>query len=127
MSEQSPAGRTVEGTPFWTALEEGHLSVQRCLACGRTVFYPRVSCPHCHADRLEWGRHDGTGHVYSFTVVHRRDAEPYAVALVEIAESTRLLARVAPEDRAGVSVGTPIALDVEDLDGQRWFVARPLS
>lgn len=122
-SQSRPAARTGEATPFWTALEDGYLCVQQCRACTSTVFYPRVSCPHCHSNELEWIRHDGTGRVYSFTVVHRRDAEPYSVALVEIAESARLLARVSPGDRAEITIGCQVVLDIADFDGQPWFVA----
>src|SRR5690606_28742270 len=35
---------------FFDALAAGSLKIQRCDACSRHVFYPRVQCPHCGAD-----------------------------------------------------------------------------
>ena len=40
--------------PFWDGAREGRLLIQRCRACGKHVFYPRVACPHCFADALDW-------------------------------------------------------------------------
>ena len=41
--------------PFWDGAREGRLLIQRCRACGKHVFYPRVACPHCFAEALDWG------------------------------------------------------------------------
>ena len=33
--------------PYWDSLKAGALQLQKCGACGRFVFYPRVHCTHC--------------------------------------------------------------------------------
>lgn len=87
-------------TRFWAAASEGRLELQRCLACGLVVSYPRVRCPRCHADDLAWEAMAGTGTVYSYTVVHRppepalADQVPYVVALVDLDEGARLMSNI---------------------------------
>ena len=59
----------------------------------------------------------GTGHVHSFTVVHRapgayRDEAPYVVALVDLAEGVRLMTRLVDVEPAAVAVGLPVELAI---------------
>ena len=96
--------------PFWEGTLKGELRIQRCAACGRHVFYPRAVCPHCMADSLEWVVADGGGTVYSFTEVHRTSDEfraevPFVVALIELSEGVRMMARL---DVAKPVVGMPV-------------------
>jgi len=99
-----------ETAPFWEAAREGRLRIQRCRGCGRTVFYPRSLCPHCHSAELEWVDCSGRGSVYSFTVVQRTSEEfkaelPFIVGLVELEEGVRMMARLeVAEPAVGMSV-----------------------
>ena len=70
--------------------------LQRCAACERHVFYPRVLCPHCSSGSLEWVAASGQGTVHSVTVVQRRveDGGPYNVVLVDLDEGVRMMSRV---------------------------------
>lgn len=92
------------------ALAQGRFLIQRCAACARAVFYPRMICPHCGGDALAWEEPSGRGTVYSTTVV-RRKAEAggdYNVALIDLEEGVRMMSRVddvAPEAvRIGMAV-----------------------
>lgn len=92
------------------ALAQGRFLIQRCEACSRAVFYPRMVCPHCGSDALAWEEPGGRGTVYSTTVV-RRKAEAggdYNVALIDLDEGVRMMSRVdglAPEAvRIGMAV-----------------------
>ena len=40
--------------PFWEAARENKLIIQKCLDCNKHVFYPRLVCPHCFSENLEW-------------------------------------------------------------------------
>lgn len=101
---------------YWAATLEGRLELQRCVACGDLVFYPRARCPACHGDRLTWTVLAGTGSVYAFTVVHRpadpslADAVPYVVALVTLTEGARLMTNIVDCDPTDVHVGMPVAV-----------------
>ena len=75
--------------PFWDAVAERRLIVQRCRACGRFIWQPRPLCPHCHAEDPEWIELGGTATVVSWTVIHPpvlpvwQDAVPFTLLLVE--------------------------------------------
>ena len=96
-------------------LAAGRFEIQRCSACGKHVFYPRVLCPHCGSDRLDWVAPSGRGTVYSTTIVRRKPADggDYNIVLVDLEEGVRLLSRiagVAPEQvRIGMAVRARIA------------------
>lgn len=77
-------------------LAQGSFEIQRCAGCGKHVFYPRVLCPHCGAERLDWIVPSGRGTVYSTTVVRRKPADggDYNVALVDLDEGPRMMSRV---------------------------------
>jgi uncharacterized OB-fold protein len=103
--------------PFWDGVAEGVLRLQRCRQCGRHVFYPRAVCPHCASADLEWVESGGAGRVHSFTVVHRapaeyRDEVPYAVALVDLDEGVRMMARLVDVEPAAVTVGLPVEVAI---------------
>lgn len=93
-------------------LEAGELGFQRCMDCEAAVFYPRVLCPECGSGALEWRTSSGRGIVYATTAVHRRDSEPYNVALVDLEEGFRMMSRVEDVPAAGVEIGDRVNLDV---------------
>jgi uncharacterized OB-fold protein len=66
-------------------LAAGRFEIQRCAGCGKHVFYPRVLCPHCGGERLDWVAPSGRGTVYSTTIVRRKPADggDYNVCLVD--------------------------------------------
>jgi uncharacterized OB-fold protein len=103
-----------ETKPFWDATAEGRLLLQRCPACDAVVWYPRASCPHCHAGALDWFEASGRGTVYSFTVVRRgalgayRDACPYVLAYVELDEGPRVLTNLVDCDMDGIRIGDEV-------------------
>jgi uncharacterized OB-fold protein len=104
-----------DSKPFWDAVAQEKLLIQRCDACQQFVFYPRSICPHCFSDMLSWVEARGTGTIYSFTVVHRAfgpfaGQTPFVVALVELAEGVRMMTRITgSEPGAGaVRIGAPV-------------------
>jgi uncharacterized OB-fold protein len=106
--------------PFWEAARLGRLRIQRCRACGRAVFYPRAVCPHCTSAELEWIDASGRGSVHSFTVVHRapedfRDEAPYVVALVDLEEGVRMMARITGSEPDQVAIGLPVQVEFQRL------------
>ncbi|WP_306316913.1 MULTISPECIES: bifunctional MaoC family dehydratase N-terminal/OB-fold nucleic acid binding domain-containing protein [unclassified Streptomyces] len=106
---------------FWfEATKEHRLLIQRCASCETLRHPPGPCCPHCGS--LEWDtvRASGRARVHTFTVNHhpRHPAfdYPLVVAVLELAEGTRLIANltgVAPED---VTVDMPVVLDWLDAD-----------
>ena len=101
LPEQSPFQVFEEG------LARAELRYQECVRCSRAVFYPRVLCPHCGSPDLQWAASAGRGEVYSTTAIRRRE-ETYNVALVDLDEGFRMMARVEGMPADQVRIGLPV-------------------
>jgi uncharacterized OB-fold protein len=110
---------------YRAGLEAGELRYQRCAACGKAVFYPRVACPACGAQRLDWQASAGLGTVYSTTAVAVRDGEPRNVVLVDLDEGFRMMSRVDGVAATAVAIGLRVRLAVVDGDEGPVAVFRP--
>lgn len=101
---------------YLDALKEGRFEIQKCAACARHVFYPRVLCPHCGADRLDWVAPSSRGAVYSTTVVRRKPADggDYNVCLVDLDEGVRMMSRVVGIPPAEVHIGMSVKARIAD-------------
>lgn len=97
-------------------LEGGTLGFQWCRDCSSAVFFPRVLCPVCGGVSLEWRTSGGRGMVYATTAVHRRDGEPYNVALVDLEEGFRMMSRVEGIPAEEVGIGLLVRFEVREED-----------
>jgi hypothetical protein len=84
------------------------------------IFYPRAVCPRCLASLLSWFTAAGTGRVYSYTVAHRAFGEfasqaPFTVALIDLDEGARMMARIVDADPGGVRIGMPVRMVVRKI------------
>jgi uncharacterized OB-fold protein len=95
--------------PFWEALAEGHVLLQRCNACGAWNHYPRYRCVACLSDDLGWEEVSGEGTIFTFTIArtpvtpHFADEVPQLLAIVELDEGPHLssvIVDAAPDDLA---------------------------
>ncbi|MFM7141550.1 MAG: OB-fold domain-containing protein, partial [Alphaproteobacteria bacterium] len=79
---------------FWKAAREGRLVMMRCSACGWIVHPARPVCSRCRGRELAQHELSGRGRVVAWTVNHQRWMpgleEPYAIAIVELAEQANL-------------------------------------
>lgn len=112
MSEEAPA------EVYRRYLESGCLGFQRCGGCEAAVFYPRVFCPACGEDALEWLTSSGRGVVYATTAVHRREDEPYNVCLVDLEEGFRMMSRVEGVAAGDVEIGLGVTFETRVEDGK---------
>jgi uncharacterized OB-fold protein len=125
--EPAAAGITA---PFWDAAARGELVLQRCDACRAFVWYPRAICPACGGGESTWTPASGVGTVYAVSVHHRAprpelaSLTPYAVALVDLDEGVRMMARVEGTRPEAVVVGQRVRWR-PDPTGGRAFVFEP--
>lgn len=54
--------------PFWEGAARSKFMLQKCRACGKVQFFPRVACVDCFGE-LDWIESKGTGKIHSFTLV----------------------------------------------------------
>jgi uncharacterized OB-fold protein len=109
---------TAVSEPYWDAVKEGKLLLQYCPDCARYQFYPRPVCTACLGSDLEWREAQGTGAVYSFTVVHRAPSQefqdtPYIVALVDLQEGVRMMSNIVGADPKAIHIGTSVKVRFE--------------
>ena len=110
--------------PFWQALNERRLIVQWCNKCQRSIFYPRIHCPHCLGAELTWRTCSGNGVLHAFTTVHRssdpyfKSQVPYVVGLVALEEGVTLMSNIVGlnPDGAQVQVGMKLRVDFRRVD-----------
>jgi uncharacterized OB-fold protein len=96
-------------------LAEGKFLYQRCDACGRAVFYPRLACNHCGSTAVRFTESSGTGTVYSNTAVAQRDAPSYSVCLVDLDDGFRMMSSVVDVIAEDVAIGQRVRARVEPL------------
>jgi uncharacterized protein len=100
--------------PFWDALHDERVILQRCDECAAWVYYPRARCPECLSDRLEWHEVSGGGTVFTFTVTHQptapafADEMPQLIAVVELDEGVRLTSTLVDAEPGAVHIGAHV-------------------
>ena len=111
--------------PFWETAKAGKLSVQACTGCGDLHFPPSPVCPACLSDAQEWRVVSGAATLESWVDFHRaywdgfRDALPYRVCLVRLAEGPLLVSNLVGPS-ADARLGAALQARFEDLaDGLR--------
>jgi uncharacterized OB-fold protein len=109
-----------DSRPYWEGLAQGELRIQHCNACSKAVFYPRLICPHCHADQLSWIAASGKGTIYSYTVAHQGFGPfaadvPFVIAIVELEEGVRMMSRIVDASRERVAVGAAVRATFESV------------
>jgi uncharacterized OB-fold protein len=64
--------------PFWQAAERHELMIPRCAGCGAYNWYPGRECKRCGGAEMPWTRMSGRGTLFSWAVVERALAKPFA-------------------------------------------------
>lgn len=107
---------------FWDALADHRITYQRCPHCGHKQIYSRAVCGACWSSDLVVETSDGTGIVYSFTVLANvgnaalAKEAPLVIAVLELDEGVRILSRIEgshTDVRIGARVA-PIFRSLED-------------
>jgi uncharacterized OB-fold protein len=110
-----------DSAPFWKALRDHRLAVERCDECGTFRFPPGPVCRSCRSVKSTWTDLSGRGRVVSWVVVHHAAhpaftaQAPYTVMLVELDEQPGLVVagNLRPSS-ATVTAGMPVRVMFED-------------
>ncbi|PXY18953.1 Zn-ribbon domain-containing OB-fold protein [Prauserella muralis] len=116
-----PDGRIdADSAPFWAALRQERVELQRCTACARLRFPPMGRCPWCAGASYVREEVDARGTIYSWIVVHRAFGSefaadvPYVVATVDLDAGPRIALRL--ERPEGVDFGSRVRPDFHHHD-----------
>jgi len=115
--------------PFFENLKRGRLTTTKCAKCGTVLWQPRVVCPNCNGDAMEWVDLPRDGRVYAFTAVYAgaplgfEQDVPFVVAIVELDGSpVKVVARIDDATYESLRIGDRVRLKVFELaDGRVWF------
>lgn len=102
--------------PFWDAAREGRFLIGRCRDTGRHFFPPRGVSPFTLSPNVELVEAQGTGTVYSFTVM--RAGTPYAPAMVELSEGPRIFTNLVDCAFEEIRIGMKVRLVFRPTEGE---------
>ena len=78
--------------PFYAGAGAGELRLPVCRTCGRFVWYPAATCPHCGGEGTSWVPTSGLGTLFTWAVVRRpflsafEEMVPFVTGLVALDE-----------------------------------------
>ncbi|TFG96925.1 Zn-ribbon domain-containing OB-fold protein [Candidatus Thorarchaeota archaeon] len=116
-------------------IQEGQFKAYKCVDCGMVIAPPSGSCYGCGSSKMEWTTVSGNGKLVSFTVIHVAPDEfaeeaPYYIAIIELAEGTRVSARLLgydPLKPEEVKLGSDVKLEYETIEsGKKYLAFRPV-
>lgn len=94
--------------PFWDACRNEELLYQRCSDCKAVNFPPEQICPSCMSTAMGWERSNGSGSVYSFSILHREPSAnfplPSVFAIVDVDEGFSMFSSIVDCDPADVAI-----------------------
>lgn len=113
--------------PFYNHLKEGRLTTTRCTACNAQAWPPRVVCPECMSDKLEWVDLPTQGLLDTFTIeevgVPLGFERPLIHGLVKINDNLTLFSRIVDTKPEELREGMAVMLKVIPIDRERVIYA----
>ena len=106
---------------FWKGAKEGKLMIQKCKDCNKHIFYPRMSCPFCFSDDIEWVQSSGKGKIYTYTVVRSNAPSafiadmPFVIAVVRMDDGVQMLTNIVDCEPEQVYCEMPVQVTFEKL------------
>lgn len=101
---------------FYDNLREGRLTTTQCANCGQISWPPRIVCPQCMSDKLNWVDFPEAGSVYAYTVQLNGNPPgfppPLIYALIDFDNGVRIISPVVDCDPGEVQVGSEVVLKV---------------
>ncbi len=111
-----------DNKPFWDAVANHELVLQKCRACDIYYHAPRPMCPECKSmDTLEWVPASGRGHIYSYVnfttdkMAYPAMKVPYSVVLVELEEGVRIISNLMDIEPDEIEIGMPVEVAFDDI------------
>ena len=126
---------TPESDFFWDKTRKHELWIQKCVDCDTAFFYPRMICPDCLEDKIEWFKTSGKGFLYTYMINHRpppgfEDEAPYAIAIVQLDEGPRMMTNIVGIENTPEKLVLDMPLEVvfedivDDMSLPKWRPAQ---
>ncbi len=111
---------------FFTNLGEGRLTTTKCKRCEKILWPPRIVCPDCLSDELEWIDLGLEGELYAFTEMRLGaplgfvEDVPFCIGIVKIG-GLSISARIDDAKYEDLEIGDQVQLKIVELDDGRVF------
>lgn len=114
---------TPETAPYWDGCKAHELRIQFCTNCQKFFFYPRLLCPTCLSDAIEWRTVSGKGALLTYVLSARpapgfENELPYAIAIVRLDEGPHLMTNIVNTELTpeNLPAGMPVEVVFEDVN-----------
>ncbi|HZU78001.1 MAG TPA: Zn-ribbon domain-containing OB-fold protein [Dehalococcoidia bacterium] len=114
---------TPETAPYWEGCKQHELRLQFCNECRQFFFYPRIFCPKCLSDNVEWRAVSGKGTLLTYVLSARpapgfENEVPYAIAIVKLDEGPHLMTNIVNAEMKpeALPAGMPVEVVFEDVN-----------
>jgi len=111
---------------FFKNLKEGRLTTTKCKKCAKLLWPPRIVCPDCLSNELEWVDLGTEGELYAFTEMRVgaplgfvQDV-PFCIGIVKIG-GLLISARIDNAKYEQLKIGDKLKLKIVELDDGRVF------
>jgi len=118
---------------FFENLKEGRLTTTKCKKCNKILWPPRIVCPSCFSEELEWVDLGVEGELYAFTELRLgvplgfvQDV-PFCVGIVKI-DGLLISARIDNATYDSLKIGDKVRLKIVELeDGRVFYRFKPIK
>jgi len=113
---------TTEIVEFYDNLRDGQLTTTQCEECGELHFPPRIVCPECRSEDLEYVDLPHEGELFAFSTVRAgapmgmEDEVPFVTGIVDLGD-VQLSARIDDAEYDDLAIGDPVELKIVEIDG----------
>jgi hypothetical protein len=111
---------------FFKNLKEGRLTTTKCKKCNKVLWPPRIVCPNCLSEGLEWIDLGTEGELYAFTEMRLgaplgfcQDV-PFCIGIVKIG-GLLISGRIDNATYDSLKIGDKVGLKVVELEDGRVF------
>jgi len=111
---------------FFKNLKEGRLTTTKCRGCTKLLWPPRIVCPQCLSNDMEWVDLGTEGELYAFTEMRVgaplgfvQDV-PFCIGIVKIG-GLQISARIDNAKYEELKVGDKLKLKIVELEDGRVF------
>jgi len=111
---------------FFKNLKEGRLTSTKCTKCGKLLWPPRILCPNCLSNELEWADLGTEGELYAFTEMKLgaplgfAEDVPFCVGMVKV-DGLLISSRIDNVKYDELKIGDRVKLKVVELEDGRVF------
>ncbi|QSW97670.1 Zn-ribbon domain-containing OB-fold protein [Haloterrigena alkaliphila] len=108
---------------FYDNLRDGRLTTTQCTDCDAVHYPPRIVCPECTGDDLEYVDLPHEGELFAFSEVRgglpmglAEHDVPFVVGVVDLGP-VQLSARIDDASYSDLEIGDPVSLKIVEIDG----------